>query len=80
MTVVDIDVVTDAIRAAALCAMCLTREASASLLSVLSALAWIGRRVTTEMGRCEACLMETVVYRLSGQKGWNGADHTSSTI
>ena len=52
------EAVTEAIRGATVCTLCLTRKAGVAPLSVISALALIGLRVkiTDAVRRCDECL------------------------
>ena len=63
----DIELVANAIRAAALCTMCLARKANAAPFSVISALALLGQRVkiADQVARCEGCFLEARVYRIT---------------
>jgi hypothetical protein len=60
--------VTEAIRGAALCTICIARKTGAAPLGVLSALARIeqGVRITEGVTWCDDCLQQTVVYQI----GW----------
>ena len=57
MTGSDTDAVTEAIRGAALCTMCITRKSGVAPLSVIAALAHIGQRVkiTEAVMACDDC-------------------------
>jgi hypothetical protein len=58
--------VTEAIREAALCTMCIARKIGAAPLSVLSALAHIGQRakITEALTRCDGCLQLKPTHRV----------------
>jgi hypothetical protein len=62
----DIEIIADAIRAAALCVVCLARKADAAPFGVIGALASIGQRakVATDRARCDGCSLDAVVYRI----------------
>ena len=54
----EAETVTQAIRGAALCSICIAQKADLSPLAVLSALARIGQqmKITEGMARCDGCL------------------------
>ena len=55
----DAEAVTEAIREAALCTMCIARKVGIPPLSVISALAYIGQQVkiTEAVARCDECFL-----------------------
>ena len=62
----DTEVVSDAIRAAALCVVCLARKVGAAPMSIISSLASIGQsmKVTSQRAPCDGCSLETTIYRI----------------
>ena len=54
----EAEAVTEVIRGAALCSICIAQKANVSPLAILSALACIGQRmeIIEGMARCDGCL------------------------
>ena len=66
MTGNDEDAVTEAIREASLCTMCIARKVGMPPLSVIYALAHIGQRVkiTEAVTRCDGCSQTKATHRV----------------
>jgi hypothetical protein len=62
----EAEAVTQAIRGAALCSICIAQKAHVSPLTVLSALARIGQRMklVEGMARCDGCLEMKYTHRV----------------
>jgi hypothetical protein len=62
----EAEAVTEVIRGADLCSVCIARKAHVSPLTVLSALARIGQRmkITEGMARCDGCLQMKYTHRV----------------
>jgi hypothetical protein len=64
--VTDAEAVTDAIRGAALCTICIARKTGTASITVIEALASIGQRVqiTDATARCDDCLQVTRTHTI----------------
>jgi hypothetical protein len=71
MDATDVEAVTEAIRGAALCTICIVRKTGVAPIGVAGALAVIGQQVEIEaVARCQGCLqMSSTHRRTDGRRG-----------